>query len=225
MSIFAPSHISTVTERSDASVIHQNFVKLHSEIQALKQYIKKLPTEISPAPPAPTANEQKISEVKTAQNLIWDHSFENAKFEGNFYNNIPSGIYPITDQQYGFPLTWHFDGTNPSVYVAGTKERYFEKVRVLFGRIAAVVDGTVDWNSFGPLDLIEFILEIKSQLLPSNGKSVPSYITPVHAFAEQSGGYNLSAHVASFDSTTTNGQGVMSAVLISTNSSGNLIRI
>lgn len=219
MSIFAPSHISTVTERSDASVIHQNFVKLHSEVQALKQYVKKLPTEIPPA------NEQKISEVKTAQNLIWDDSFENVTFEESFYTDIPTGIYPVSSLHYKYPdpSTWQFGGTSPSVYVAGTKERYLEKVRVLFGRVAAAVDGTVDWDNFDPFNLIKFDRE--PQPLPSNGKSVPSYIVPVHAFAEQSGGYNLSAHVASFDNTTTNGQGVMSAVLLSTSGSGDLIRI
>src|SRR5690606_13300014 len=128
----------------------------------------------------------------------WDDSFENVTIEEGYdYFNLPTGIYLVHRKHYDYPNTidWQFGGTNPSIYVAGTNERYFEKVRVLFGRVAAVVDGIVNWNNFDPFNLIRF--GERPRPLPSNGKSVPSYIVPVHAFAEQSGGYNLSAHVAS----------------------------
>lgn len=189
MSIFSPSHLSVVTDRSDASVIHQNFMKLHSELQALKQYVKKLPTEV------PAVPKQEIPEVKTMPNLIvGDSSFEDIGriiIEDNV-KPIGIDIYPLLNS-WSYPI--FFFGNRPCVLVSANLDK---PVRALDGYTAAVVDGTV----------IDFVNN------RFTGRSIPTMSAPRHIYAEQSGGYTLSAYVSAYHETVNDGQCIMKVHLL-----------
>lgn len=138
-------------------------------------------------------SEQETPE-ETAQNLIYDSSFENV----DFYASEP-GVYRV---EYTSPLRgWIWTGSEPSVYFSG--ETYFNHINTIFGVVAGVVDGHFDWNL----------------LLPS-GRSIPNIYARQHIQADDSGGYNLSAYFSAYDETETDGQGTMVVFIMYFDESG-----